>query len=193
MFIETMFHSVLYYTVFTICVSADDNVTRRWSLRIREQIPKDRTIYEQRNPNRASTLVGGKMINDKDLNETLLCDSPVYTAIRTSASIWRCIYQVIIISAVFILSVFSKKLAGSKTDRAEVFKKRNRFVEEIEEIKRWGHSVKPNVIVEQDWKIDWTSDIWLGRDNDVESASSVLIHYKKTQVRTLEDQWYNKR
>lgn len=184
--------SVVYYTGFTTRVYADENVTRRWCLRIEEHLSKDSSIYERLAPNTTSILVKGSqvMINDNVLNQTILCDSSI--TVCTSGNILRCIYEVIIISTVFILSVLSKKLAGSKRHTAEIFKRRNRFIEEIEDIKRWGKSMKPNVIIEQDWKIDWTSDIWLGRNNDVETSSTVLIHYKKTQVKTRDDHAYNK-
>jgi hypothetical protein len=176
--------------------NADENVTVRryhWCLEIQHR-SKSSSIYEQRASNVTSTFVRGSqvMIDDKFLNQTILCDSSVArcTSGNTRENIWRYIYQVIIISSVFILSALSKKLAGSKTGLLESFKRRNRFIEEIENIKRWGNSLKPNVIVEQDWKIDWTSDIWLD-NNGVETSSTVLIQYKKTQVKTRDDHLYN--
>lgn len=176
-----------YYIGFTTRVSADDNVTWPRCLRIQERLYTITESFrqEQQAPNSTSISVkGGQvMINDSFLNQTVLRD-PSNALCTSSGNIWRCIYQVIIISSVFILSVLSKKLAGSKTHTVETFKRRNRFVEEIEDIKRWGDSMKLNVIVEQDWKIDWTSDIWLDRNDDVETSSTVLIHYKKTQVKT---------
>ena len=174
-----------YYTGFTTRVSADDNVTWPRCLRIQERLYTGRFRHEQQAPNTTSVSVkGGQvMINDSFFNQTVLCD-PSNALCTSSGNIWRYIYQVIIISSVFILSVLSKKLAGSKTNTVDTFKRRNRFVEEIKDIKRWGNSMKPNVIVEQDWKIDWTSDIWLDRNDDVESSSMILIHYKKTQVKT---------
>ena len=169
-----------YYIGFTTRAIADDNVTWPRCLRIQERFYTERLRHE-RAPNTTSMTVK-MMMNDSFFNQTVLRDSS--NALCTSSGdIWRCIYQVIIISSVFILSVLSKKLAGSKTHTVDTFKRRNRFVDEIEDIKRWGDSIKPNVIVEQDWKIDWTSDIWLDR-NDVETSSKVLIHYKKTQIKT---------
>lgn len=199
MFTVVLLLSVLHYTVFITSVYADEDVKRCWCLRIHEYVSTEGSVYEQRVKNTASVLMEKKqvkLINNKDLNQTLLCDSSAYTeclARCTSGNIWRSVYQAIIISSVFILSVLSEKLAGSKTHPFELFKRRNRFIEEIEEIKRWGDSMKPNIIVEQDWKIDWSSDIWLGNNNDVETSSTVLIHYKKTQVKSLEDQNFNKR
>jgi hypothetical protein len=199
MFTVALLLFVVYHTGFSTRFYADENVTRHWCLRIQEHLSKDSSIHEQQAANTTSILVKGSqvMINDNVLNQTILCDSSV--AICTSDNtrgniIWRGIlYQVIIISSVFILSALSKKLAGSKTRTAEIFKRRNRFVEEIEDIKRWGNSMKPNVIVEQDWKIDWTSDIWLDPNKDVETSCTVLIHYKKIQVKTRDDHAYNTR
>ena len=188
MFNAVLLLLVLYYTGFTTCVYASQNVTVRHScLEIQERLSESSCKYEQQAANTASILVRGSqvMIDDKFLNQTILCDSSdaVCASANTRENIWRYIYQMIIISSVFILSALSKKLTGSKTGTLENFKRRNRFIEEIENIKRWGNSMKPNVIVEQDWKIDWTSDIWLD-NNDVETSSTVLIHYKKTQVKT---------
>ena len=171
MFTAVLFLAVGYHTIFSACVNAevyaDDNVKRYWCLGIQEHLTKEGCTYEQRGINTASILIKGNhvLINDKDLNQTILCDSSAVHAecarASTAGNIWRSIYQVIIISSVFVLSVLSEKLAGSKTHTCDVFKRRNRFIEEIEAIKRWGKSMKPNVIVEQGWKIDWTSDIWL--------------------------------
>ena len=43
--------------------------------------------------------------------------------------------------------------------------------------------MKPFAIMEQDWKIDWSSDIWLANNNAVETSSTVCIQYKKTQLK----------
>ena len=197
MFNAVLLLLVLYYAGFTTSVYANKNVTVRHScLEIQERLSESSSIYEQRAAKTAPILVSGSqvMIDDKFLNQTILCDSSdaMCASGNTRESIWRYIYQVIIISSVFVLSALSKKLAGSKTGTLENFKRRNRFIEEIENIKRWGNSMKPNVVVEQDWKIDWTSDIWLD-NNDVETSSTVLIHYKKTQVKARDDHVYNLR
>mgnify|MGYP002803401972 CR=1 FL=1 len=195
MFNATLLVLVLYNTGFTACVYANKNATVRHScLEIQERLSESSSIYEQRAAKTASILVRGSqvMIDDKFLNQTILCDSSdaVCASGNPRENIWRyIIYQVVVISSVFVLSALSEKLAGSKTGTLENFKRRNRFIEEIENIKRWGNSMKPNVIVEQDWKIDWTSDIWLD-NNDVEISSTVLIHYKKTQVKTRDDHVY---
>ena len=189
MFTVVMLLSVGYCTRFTARVYADENVTRHWCLRNREQF--DSCRYERDATHRTLLLkedVVRVMVSEKVLNRSLLCDS--FPGVCKSGNIWRCIYQVIVLSSVFILSALSKKIAGSKTHARALFKRRNRFIDEIEDIKRWGNSIKPNVIVEQDWKIDWTSDIWLDCNNDVETSSTVLIHYKKTQVKTRDDNTY---
>lgn len=133
--------------------------------------------------------------NDKKSNETKVCDINGYSecVIRcTSGNMWHPVYQVIIVSAVLVLSILSEKLGGFRAveSTGEVFKRRNKFIEEIERIKRRGKSMKPFAIVEQDWKIDWSSDIWLGKDNEMETSSSVCIKYKKTQVKRIHEQHY---
>lgn len=130
-------------------------------------------------------------------NQSLhLCDA---SSLQTNDKWFVYMYPLLIASSVFILSILSNKLAGNMTTttkNVDIFKRRNRFVEEIEKIKRWGNSLKPNVIYKQDWKLDWTSNIRLGIDNNVEAFSTVFIHYKKTQIKTLTglptDQYYSR-
>ena len=130
--------------------------------------------------------------NDEHSNETKLGYIYGYSECInrcTSGNNWHAVYQVVIAFTIFILSIFSGKLGGFETVGCnfESFKRRNKFVDEIEQIKRWGRSMKPFAIMEQDWKIDWSSDIWLANNNAVETSSTVCIQYKKTQLKNTSE------
>lgn len=191
MFIGLFLSAGCYFLFPMIACALKEKVEPCWCLKIQGSQSRLDSIDINTKFDR-ETMVRKKQItkaNGEHSNETKLRYIYDYSKCIdrcTSGNNWHTVYQVVIALTIFIVSIFSGKLGGIETvgSNFEAFKRRNKFVDEIEQIRRWGRSMKPFAIVEQDWKIDWSSDIWLTNNNVVETSSTVRIQYKKTQLKS---------
>lgn len=193
MFIPLMISCGCYIVFPTVVFALEEKAEPCWCLKIqvlRSTLdPNGKNKFVRATIDRRKEVASNDDENSNKSTLTVIASNLQCTIRCKSITASRTVYQVIIVLTVFILSILSERLGGVQTGEGtgEVFKRKNKFVEEIEQIKRWGKSMKPFIVVEQDLKIDWSSDIWLGKNNDVETSSTVWIRYTKTQLKSVQD------